>query len=219
MSSTIALLSSMKIAGGGGGGFTVLGTTSANGSSSGATTASQDTTGANFIVIGIGKTGSPTVSDSKSNTWTALTDNGQDRIYYCENPTVGSGHTFDVNGASTYSTIHVLWASGAAASSSFDVQNANSDTSASFNTLTTGSITPSVNGELLIVMSANDSSGNATSITDSFTLMTAQPFTGGVNYGARMAYLIQGSAAAINPTVTFTGNCGMYLSIAGFKPA
>ncbi len=59
------------------------------------------TTGANLIVVNVGSysVNPATFGDSKSNIWTALTlqsvtSGVQTRLYYCVNPTVGSGHTF-----------------------------------------------------------------------------------------------------------------------------
>ncbi len=64
-----------------------------------------DTTGANLLIFGVSYLdgSAPTISDSKSNTWTALTatlpsTSGDIRIYYAKNPTVGAGHTFSATG-------------------------------------------------------------------------------------------------------------------------
>ena len=72
------------------------------GSSTGnnATTSAIDTTGATLLVaLIVTDTGGGTMSDSKGNTWTALTAHSggttvTGQLFYVSNPTVGSGHTF-----------------------------------------------------------------------------------------------------------------------------
>lgn len=193
-------------------GFAFIVGTSGATSAAAATTSAIDTTGANLIVVGATGSSAFTVTDSKGNTWTALTETGigiDSQLYYCLNPTVGSGHTF--TNTASYPTVHVVAVSGAAASSVFDVESVSS-------TGSPGSVTPSVNGSLLVTVEVNDSSADfASAISGGFTMLTGQPFTGGQNYGGRMAYLIQTTAAAISPTWTFAG--GISSTIASFKPA
>jgi hypothetical protein len=74
---------------------------------SGGTTAALDTSGANLLILSVSwytiNTANPsTISDSKGNTWTALTRRNSPsghfahRLWYATNPTVGTGHTFTV---------------------------------------------------------------------------------------------------------------------------
>lgn len=190
------------------------------------TSSAIDTTGANLIIIAVHSYEvqiQPTLTDSKSNTWTGLTaysNTGtvRTRIYYCYGGTVGSGHTFTITNpveGATYSCIEVVAYSGAA-SSPFDVENGNNTGSAS--TLTTGSVTPSVNGELLIA-AVGTSSVNPSSIDSSFTISDSSNYSGGNHFGGGMAALIQGTAGAINPTWTLSGIGAAATAIATFKVA
>lgn len=178
---------------------------SAAGSAGGAITPSIDTTGAKLIVACIdGFTGGgDSFTDSKSNTWVGLTYTNTGtvgtRIYYCTNPSsVGSGHTFTTNAA--FSSICVACFSGVlTASSPFDQQNTHSATSGS--TIASGSVTPTQDNELLIAAFGGDATGT-NSINGGFTITDQRPFIGGTCYGCSLAYLIQTSAAAANPTWT-----------------
>src|SRR5690349_3343729 len=93
------------------------------GGSGGSTTSAIDTTGADFIVVGVlySQAHHPTVSDSKSNTWTAVGsahDSSQEgvQLYFCHNPTVGSGHTFSALASSSFASPFVIAFSGSDAS-------------------------------------------------------------------------------------------------------
>lgn len=206
--------------------FSLIANTSA-GSSGGSsvTTSGIDTTGANLIVLEtsnyhtIGT--SITVSDSKGNTWSALNTYGptntESKLYYCLNPTVGSAHTFTItsNGGSTYPSIAVSAWSGAHASSSFDQQNGNNVAASS--TLQVGSVTPTENDELIITGCAFYAGGTL-SIDNGMTITNQTNYSAGNCMGVGLAYKIQTTAAAINPTwthsVTFTDGAA---SIATFK--
>lgn len=199
------------------------------------TTPSMDTTGASLLVLVVSyvATVTPTISDSKSNTWTALTAksvSGQQssRIYYAANPTVGSGHTFTVTGSSILSTGIAFAFSGITASSPFDQENGAS-LAGSGTTLSCGSITPSVNGELII---AGFSSGASSAtlgqvaidprVTSVMAGATTIDTVGGVSYMCSVAFGIQGTAAAINPQWVLTGtgiNANATAVIASFKPS
>ena len=170
----------------------------------GGTSASIDTTGATLLVAVVTYTGTPTVSDSKSNTWTALTCQQNTSVYSCiyyvnsGSPSVGSGHTFTISGAVTVSVINVMAFSGTGASP-FDNQNGNSSLLVS--TIQPGSITPSQNNDIIITgLSGGNNFGAANTIDSGFTITYQKAVTGGINYGHAGAYLIQTTAAAVNPT-------------------
>jgi hypothetical protein len=82
------------------------------------TTSSIDTTGATLLVVTIHHyaPNAPSLSDNKSNTWSLAHNQGagneRTRIYYCFNPTVGSGHTFSNTGTLNYASMSVLAFSG-----------------------------------------------------------------------------------------------------------
>lgn len=162
-----------------------------------------DTTGANFIVIGIGfyngTTPNPSVSDSKGNTWTALTNRASTivstRQYYCFAPTVGSGHTFTVSGVVSYPAIAVQAWSGIAASPA-DQENG-ATTSGSWATVSTGSVTPSQANTVLVASLAFEAGGGTTAINSGFTISNTIAY--GTSEGVSLAYKILTSADATNP--------------------
>lgn len=178
---------------------------------SGGTTTGIDTTGADLIVVYVSSThfgSNPSLSDSKGNTWTALTrysDSGGDvsiKGFYCVAPSVGSGHTFTVSGSYMYASIAVVGLVGAKATSPFD-QEAGS--AASGTSLSPGSVTPSEGNE--IVLSALNVNPAATaSIDGGFTVLGYKALVGGSSLGIALAYLIQTSATAANPAWSWTGS-------------
>lgn len=194
----------------------------AAGTDSSVTTSAIDTTGATLLVVGIAKDSGGTISlsDSKGNSWTALTATTQGStrciLYYAANPTVGGSHTFSNTGAFNYSSICVAAFSGVATTTPFDQENG---AGASSTTLATGSVTPTEDNELVITHLAFSGSGLPTSIDGGFTETNDVEFGGGNNYGSTMAYLIQTTAAAANPTWTRTNSNPMATRIATFKAA
>jgi hypothetical protein len=184
-----------------------------------ATTSAIDTTGSTLMVMVVANYGvdssTATIVDSKSNTWTALTNyvngNSNVAIFYAQNPTVGSGHTFSCTGG--YCTIFVSGWSGTATTSVFDVQNGASTSGAS---LQTGSVTPS-QADSLIISGFGDNDNTALSIDSGFTKINQQR-NNSSSTGAD-AYLIQTTASAVNPTWTASGTVARAAAIAVFKPA
>ncbi len=183
-----------------------------------------DTTGANLIVVSgawfAGVTTDMVISDSKSNlTWVALTahansGNIRNQLFYCFSPTVGSGHTFDLSGPSTFSSIQVIAFNNIAASP-FDVENG-ADANAS--SLQTGSVTPSQANSLVISGEANENngSGGAATINSGFTREVALPYGAGFEGGC-IAYKILSAIAAENPTWDIVNGAPIAISIAVFK--
>lgn len=96
----------------------------------GKTTGSYDSSGDNFIVIGITSSFADDITnhvptDSKSNTYVKaigpITNGDSVGIYYCENATVGSAHTFTWTGSlGTFGVINVGSFSGMNTSSTLD---------------------------------------------------------------------------------------------------
>lgn len=181
----------------------------ASAAANGATTGAIDTTGANLIVIGVAgftfgqPTGTPT--DSESNTWLPLSsyENGgviNAQIFYAYNPTTSASHTFTASGFfGTYSVAVQAW--NGSASSPFDQENGNGGF-AGGSTLAPGSVTPSTNDQLVVSV-LGYGGGPATtivSIGDGFTISDQTGTTPAYVIG--MAYLIQTTAAAVNPTWT-----------------
>lgn len=196
-----------------------------------AVTGSLDTTGANLLVAVIaefepGTDPVCTMQDSKSNSWTGLTtqfDNSGARvtIYYSVPTSVGSGHTFTSNqgGVFLYSCVFVSAWSGAAASSPFDQQNGAHDVTETLTTLATGSVTPSEDSELVIAGCAQSNAGSNHSINGGFTISNAENHSGGVHIAGGMAYLVQTTATAANPSWSWTSAARVAVAIATFKAA
>lgn len=187
----------------------------------GATTGAVDTTGANFIAIGIAyNTGAtPTVQDSKLNNWNALT--AQDpsstvavRIYYCLAPTVGSGHTFTVSASGAAPAIAFDCFAGVKTSSAFDVQNGFADTSDT-TSASAGSVTPSEDGELVFACIGLSAANTPT--PTGVTGTEHQAFVGGSNYGIDIGYVIQTTAGAVNPSWSWASTCRSASAVATFK--
>lgn len=195
--------------------------TSGVGTATAATTGSVNTTGANLVVVAVveqqGVTGA--LSDNKSNTWTPLTASEiaggvGGKLYYSSSPTVGSGHTFTI-GTSSAPTIYAQAFSGVSTSTPFDQQNGGTATGGT--TVQPGSVTPSQNNELIVTMLGFNGAATPTSINSSFVKTDEQNFGAGNNYGGAMAYLIQTSLAAVNPTWTDSGSFSRVSRIATFK--
>lgn len=200
--------------------------------SSGGTTPAIITTTANLIVvnlaIAIGAT--PSLSDSKSNSWTLINtaaSSGAERssLYYCLNPIVGTGHTFTLNNAVQFESMCVAAFSGVKATLALD-QNHTGVQEGSGTTVQPGSITPSVANSLIVcgLGTAFSASGAVISINGAFSpVLESVPFSAGTYYGSNLAYMIQGAAAAVNPTWTSTTTLGagnsLCSGIASFKPA
>lgn len=199
---------------------TVANATASAAAGSTATTGAINTTGATLLVIVVDNysqdSTTATITDSKSNTWTALTNRAGGTsniaIMYAQNPTVGTGHTFSCTGS--YCTIFVSAWSGTLTSGVFDVQNGASCPSCS--TLATGSVTPS-QADSLIIAGFSDNDTTALSIDSGFTKINEQR-NNSFETGAD-AYLIQTTASAVNPTWTASGAVARAAAIAVFKPA
>lgn len=204
---------------------TLLGT----GAASNITTPAINTTGATLLVIHYGNYESgasvnqpPT--DSKANTWIALTAHGvaagpRSRFWYAKSPIVGSGHQFTTSNTANYAAMSVAAFSGAHLTAPFDQENGATAASGS-PPQSCGSITPSVNGALIVAgMSEYDNFVGAFTINSGLTILGVLRFASASNFGSAMAYLVQTSAAAINPAWSWTsGGDQRGVSVASFKP-
>ncbi len=192
------------------------------------TTGTLDTTGATLLVIYLGyyTLGSaPSISDSKSNTWTALTlsdttVSGAGLLYYAQNPTVGTGHTFSVS-TSVANVIIAAAFSGTLTTSVFESQGAGdvglSIASQSF----PGPLTTGADEELVVTgLSWELDGGSPTvpAINESYSITDYIPFVNTVNFGGTFAWRTFGSASTVtDPTWNYAGMNGRNVSsIAGF---
>lgn len=173
------------------------------GSTSPRTTSAIDTSGANilFVIATSIVSGSVLViTDSKSNTWTALTEystsgNSRTRIYYAINPNVGSGHTVTLTSAADIFACAWFVAFSGSAATPFDSENGSTGSGQIF----TNPVTPSENDELIIT-GFGTLSGTTPTVSDGVTLFTgATGLNGGNWYGGAAGYKIQTTAASINP--------------------
>lgn len=181
-----------------------------------------DTLAADFLVaVMISNSVGAVPTDSEGNTWNALTAydataTSDIQIYWATpGAKVSATHTF--SGVTSFGYLAVYAFSGVAQSSVFDVEaggNFTSGTSAQ-----PGSVTPDTNGSLLVAGFSQDGAVTSVSVNSGFTKREDVPFTGGSNYGHTSATLIQASAAAINPTFSWTSNTAGNIAIAVFRPA
>jgi hypothetical protein len=193
------------------------------------------TTGSDIIVFCAANIGAIPIqagmfSDSASNVWTSAqlinhSDTGSGvntAIYAIRSPTTNASHTFtfDSNafgGGTGYPTIAVFAASGSTSIDSGIVSG--SDHGAIAATIQAGSITPSAGAGLIIAFVAISDGTNTLSapvaIGSGFTV--ADTVLQGTHWFGESAYLIQGSASAVNPQWSWTGNLGAAAVIASFK--
>lgn len=205
----------------------VVSLTESLGAPGGGTSSPVDTNGANFIVLAIGYAGAgstPTVSDSKGNTYTPLTpatfSDSYCRFYFAENPTVGSGHTWTVTGANSYPSISMQAWANALTASVFDQQNAGSTTpSYTATSVQPGSVTPGSNNQLIVTAVSNyaDMSNVSRSINAGFTISGQVGNVPAISYPLALAYLVQTTAAAVNPTWSWSSSERANSVIATFK--
>jgi hypothetical protein len=173
-----------------------------------ATTGAIDTTGGTLIVVGVARDdANGTLTDSKSNTWTARTTRTAGGIYpfvtpyYCESPNVGSGHTFTFTTSTKFPGIAVLVFSGTGA---FD----SGDTGAGDGTFTAtsqqpGSITPAHDNDLVVaILGLSNNPGSTPAINSGYTADQYQDAS--IGESISIAHLIQTTATATNPTWSWT---------------
>jgi hypothetical protein len=166
-----------------------------------------NTTGANLLVVfvswlnNVGQ--SITLTDSKSNAWTSAVDasatQDQSQIFYCLNPTVGASHTFTVTGVGNVIANGGVQAWSGAASANV-LGPTNSVNLSSFTSpIQPGSVSPWIAGSLVVTGVTWFGATGAVSINDSFTI-SDQVDTASTYYASAMAYLIDSSPGAINPS-------------------
>lgn len=193
--------------GGGGGGALLVSVKAGSSNGDSVTSSGIDTTGATLLVavMGYGTGATPSFTDSKGNTWTAWTNQAggvtSAKTYRCFPTTVGAGHTF--TGTATGGAPSIIVAAFSGFTSAGTEQGTNGGSSTTF---AAGSVTPAGDNYLVVATVADGYTSNPTaSIDGGFTIIQDQPFTAATYFGTAMAYLIQTSAAAANPTWTFSG--------------
>ena len=189
------------------------------GGSSGGTSSSIDTTGATCLIAIVGNENVlGTFSDSKSNVWTQLglsqiSGSAAVSAWIAMNPTVGSGHTFTAGSSTSFPTFCVGAFSGVA--TSFALHLPMKTNNATATSIQAGSITPAANNCVVIAgMAYRDTT--TISINGGFSITNQNPFIGATAVGSAMAYLVQTSAAAANPTWSWTNSllsCAILLAL------
>jgi hypothetical protein len=203
-----------------------LGQGSSNGN--GFTSSSIDTTGASLLVfiVNVNANVTPAVSDNKGNTWlTAIAQVGGFAasnliVFYAVNPAVGTGHTFTITDTGDVPSLEILAFSATDTTSPLGQTNG-----AAFQFTTTaqpGSITPAFANEVVVsaVVWTNFGGSGTLSIDSGFTVTDQIQAIGSTTVGGGAAYLVQTSAAPVNPTWTSSVSGALVsAAIASFKAA
>ena len=169
--------------------------------------------GANLLIVGVDwllSQGAAVIVDTYSNTWTqAVANTGSGgrnggAIWYCANPTTGTGHTAHSSASSAnIGVIQFLAVSGSGAS---PLDKTNSSFHAGGDSSTTrspGSVTPTQNGELCFAFYViDDPTGSTFTVDSGFTTLDHIDVSPGAQFGGVGAYFVQTTAAAVNPTWT-----------------
>lgn len=193
-------------------------------------TAAINTQTASLLVMGVSNSQSLDCSnapdsDSPDETWSkgTLTSSAAyvaTRIDYVVNPTGGAAQTFGcTTGGATMSSVYATAFTGVKTSATpFDVEAGGYSFATS---QATGNMTPTENGELLIVTWSTDDTGAQTvSASDgtSMTILDQIAYSAGNYYGGGLAYGLQATAATVSITVS-GGNKGRAVRGASFKAA
>lgn len=188
------------------------------------TTTNIDTTGCDFLEVELSAYDSlPTFSDSKTNTWTALTSYAaagdvRNHGFYATNVAgkVGTAHNFTITGAGMWQSGVISGWSGAHLTAPADLQTGASTSSATF--LDTTSLTPSENDCLLISGWAVDGTFTTPALDNGFALVGWVQVGSGAHMALAVGYKIQTTAAAVNPRWSgVTATCPSAASLRSFK--
>lgn len=162
------------------------------------------------------------VSDNKANSYSRLignssksTINTRITVWYAENITAGASHTITYNssGTNTFATLLVMACSGVKTSSSFDQENGATTVGAT--TIQTGSVTPSEDNEIVITGVSTLSLSSLT--MTGYTVEVQAAYNAGNSIGGGLAYKVQTSAGAENPTWALTTSVEASAGITTFK--
>jgi len=190
--------------------------TTAGGAGTPITTSGIATTGAVLAEITIasyGPTGALTVSDSKSNSWTALTARVQADVRVQKFYAVcsasgknGTGHTFSAIGASGYCVLMVK-AYGSTTGGSLKFASENGAASGgTVATISTGSVTPAFTGSLVTTGLALGFTYSSLSINSGQTIINQAQYGVALNVGGASADEVQTSITTRNPAWSWSGS-------------
>ncbi len=197
-----------------GSGISVVCHNKASGLASAVTTATN-CSGATLIVANTSdnsaNSGAP--SDSLNGTYTnhatCNSDTSNACVYYLYSPTVSTTMTFSKTSCVACS-VEIIGFSGTAGSTVDQSTNQGGLAGGLSTCLTSSPITPSNNNEVVIAAfsSINDGGGLTYSIDGGFTISDQAQMTLGTNQGGAIAYLIQTTATAAQPTWTLSASTG-----------
>ena len=197
----------------------------ANGAASGVTvtTGNMNCTGANALVAAVtyNDTGSPTitVSDSSSNVWHSITVQlydssvGAIQLWYSYGAAVSSVQTVTVADSVGLLGVAAGCFSNVKGTSANDQSNGATNANSSTTTIQPGSITPTQANELVVTV-LGDTDSTATT-PSGYTIVDGVVFNGTTNFGTHLAYQVQTTATATNPTWTISSafNAASILSL------
>lgn len=187
------------------------------GTSSGSTvstTAGTSTASGSHFVLAISWDATQTissVSDSKSNTYSAIGsaqsdgNGGLSQFYVCYNGTGGASHSATVNFSGTaFPVAHLIEVTGASASPQ-DQANQTLDSSSPF-TITTGTLAQAA--ELILTVCACNQNSGAGSYSSSNATILSQETNTASFWTSAVGYIITASTSAVTPSWTFSTSTG-----------
>lgn len=187
------------------------------------TTSAVDCTGANLFVVHLGMVTSVsnTLSDSTTALWDCASVTPQTvginlgQLCFAKNVTGSATQTFTLTCTNCFFAMEAIGFSGADISAPLDQQSGSIQAAAS--TIQAGSVTPGSDGQV-IVSGVEIQAGDLTSVDLSFVI-SDHTANSGSNVGSGMAYLIETTATAKNPTDTMSGSSSLAAINATFKAA
>ncbi len=190
------------------------------------TTNTVDCTGATLLVVNAATLngisgGVPTDSQSNAYGSTGASCNSpfsQACLYFLYSPSVSSSMTFTLPGTSLFGAIEVIGFSGTSGTVEESVAEGTAATATTCQTAS--ALTPSTNNQVIVsgFYATNDGGGATYSIDSGMTITDFDPFVTGTSEGGGVAYKVQTTATAIQPTWTDTGTFGAAVcSLASFK--
>jgi hypothetical protein len=181
-----------------------------DGGPNGGTSGTVDTTGASLLVAWVtgysGGGGFPALSDSKGNTWTALTaqttagGDPRGQLFYCLNATVGTNHSFTLTGPSSFSSAIVVAFEGGTPAYVTEVGTTGASTTPS-----PGAVVPGGDDRLLVFACGGSNGAGDITAVDVGTLAAHAAGVFGQTYSRAVGYEIQTAAATRTPVFTAAG--------------
>lgn len=190
--------------------YTLISSTKIEGNVTGGTSPPFSSIGADLITITMGwsdNAGGPAIIDSEGNIYIPRTASVgfagiTSQIFDCEDPITNATHTIEILSTNGTNPVAQISCWSGKLTGAFDQENGNNATLS--DELTTGSVTPTENEELIIAGFGFAGGGGATiaTIDNGFTVIEGSIEDPGNHQGGAQAYLIQAIAAPINPKFT-----------------